>query len=272
VGLNRQEITRLIDKLRDSYAVYEKKHNRVWFNRDAFEERLNLALEKKMNLEGFILSEISHFEKLKARYDTRKKESTFSERIDAIMEEHTGRMKKYPPVYFHRDASLEMVHFYGAMKRFSTAHFPVLRIIVNASSHKNILNDMENRLTYLAVPHGTRHAKRVLDHVMVLSRPSSQRSELDIERDKSAYMRESAFLLHEIIAFCETLMGSRDPEWDYPLRFDRLHIEGEYRKNIIDNFSSSTGNGAIMKIQEESTAIIEDFRLGAFRGPGTTAF
>lgn len=271
MGLNRNEIEQLIAKLRDRYARYAKKHNTSWFNISPFEERLEMAVQKKMNLEGFILSEISYFEKLREKYEKKKKEKPFTALVDSILEQYASRIKKYPPIFFHPEAHLEMVHLYGALRGFASRLFPVLRLIIKEAAHKTILNEIDMKLGFLAVPQGTHHSKRVADHVMVLSRPAGPGRELENERDKNNYLREAAFILHEIHDFCGELMNNRDPDWDLPLRFDRLYLVGETKKNIIEEFSPYTGCGAIIKVQESAASIIEDFRLGAFNGKPVTS-
>jgi hypothetical protein len=85
------------------------------------------------------------------------------------------------------------------------------------------------------------------------------------EKDKNEYLKDTAFVLHDISAFLDELMEKRNPEWEAPLRFDKLHIEGERKKKIISEFSGYTPYGAILKLKEETANIIADFRLEAFR-------
>jgi hypothetical protein len=265
MALSEQELQLLLKKLRDRYAEYSKKFNRVWFNLEAFDDRYKTALNSRMNLEGFILAEIANFEKIKEKYDKKKREKSFTSLVDEVMEEHSARIKKYPGIYFHPRADFEMIHFYGALSDFARHVLPALRLVVFESFHKNTLNGFEDRLTVLAVHQGKRHARRIQDHVLVLTRPPTASWQLEMERDKSAYMRESAFTIHEIIDFCDELLQARSPEWETPLRFDRLYVESENRKGIIDTFSSLTGYGAIIKVRDTAAAIIDDFRLSAFK-------
>jgi len=46
---------------------------------------------------------------------------------------------------------------------------------------------------------------------------------------------------------------------------DKLFVEEKKKKRIIEIFSGLTGYGAIMKVQEYVSGIIQDFRLGAFQ-------
>lgn len=265
MGLNEKEIEMLIKKLRDKYLEYGRKHNRSWFNADAFEERLRMATVKRMNLEGFILAEIANFEKTRERYDKKKAEKPFAARVESIMEENLARMKKYPAIYFHELAELETTHFYGALSEFALNLLPVLRVLVSDAAIKDRIRGIEERLGFLAIPMGRKHSKRILDHMLVLSRPPGPAGNLEAEKDKSAYLREGAFVLHEILDLCDELLEMRSPEWEGPLRFDRLHIDGERKSRMLEVFSGLTGYGAIVKIRERCAEILDDFRLGAFR-------
>lgn len=72
MSLSTEEIDKLIVKLRKRYDEYSKKHSATWFNRNLFEERLRMAKENRMNLEGFILAEISNFEKVRERFEKKR--------------------------------------------------------------------------------------------------------------------------------------------------------------------------------------------------------
>lgn len=81
--LNKQEIDSLVTKLREKYRDYSKKHSASWFNIDSFDQRLGLAIRNRMNLEGFILAEISNFEKLREQYDKKRnrRKTAFRKRL-----------------------------------------------------------------------------------------------------------------------------------------------------------------------------------------------
>lgn len=270
--LSDKEIQLLIAKLRTKYADYAKKFSRVWFNSAAFEDRLRMAVENRMSLEGFILAEIANFEKVKEKYEKKKNEKSFSSRVDDIMAENEARIKQYPSIYFHPAASLEMVHCYGALHDYAMYEYPILRLVVADPDIKNRLNEFDEKLTFLALPLGKKFPKRILDHILVLSRPPSPTRDLEIEKDKNVYLKESAFLLNDIVSMCDRLFEMRLPEWETPLRFDRLFIEGERKTKIIQRYSGFTGYGAMLKVRDDAAHILEDFRLTAFKRKTPTAF
>jgi hypothetical protein len=270
--LSDKETKLLIKKLRDKFDEYGKKFSKAWFSSEAFEERLNMAISKKMNLEGFILAEIANFEKTKDKYDKKKSQKPFSALVDNIIEENRARIKKYDPVYFHPLADLEIVHFYGALSDFAEHQFPIIYVLVKDSTLKNRINQYNDKLNFLAIPVGKKHSKRILDHILILNRPAGSERDRDSEKDKNLYLRESAFVLHDIINFCDDLLNLRSSEWETPIRFDKIFIEGEKKKRVIQIFSGFTGYGAILKIKESAESIIQDFRLGAFKGKSPSSF
>ena len=268
MSLNKTEIDKLVKKIRDKYIDYSRNYNAAWFNIDAFDERLSMAINKRMNLEGFILAEITNFEKLKEKYESRKKakENSFTKEVDRIIEENLARIKKYPSVIFHPLCGLEISHFYGAMIEFTDNYFPVLRMLVRDSVHKNFLFKLEDKAEFLVVPSGRGASRRIDDHILLLNRPGVK--EIEIERDRNNYLKECAFLLHDLIDFCDGLLDSSDEEWTSPVSFAKLFIEEKKKRRIIDNFKGLTGYGVFLKVRDSAAAIIDDFRLSAFRKSG----
>ncbi len=262
MAMSEGEIGQLIEKLKKRYSEYSKK-NATWFNVEAFNDRLIMAYRNRMNMEAFILAEISNFEKIKDKYDKKKNEKSFSEQVDRIIDEITARMKKYPAIQFHPKAGLEITHFYGALVEFELHYFPVLFVVAEDKPLKDRLIAFEGELNNLAAPRGKLPAKRIEDHLMKLRLRNSR--ELEIERDKNEYLKESAFLLHDIMDFCDGCIEARNPEWENPLRMNRLFVEDRRKKAISALFTGLTGYGAIMKVRDYAGEIIDDFRLTAFR-------
>jgi len=263
MALSQKELEILLEKLRRKYNEYGEKYSRKFFDIGSLEDRLQITLRNRLNLEGFILAEIAAFEKLKEKYEKKKKSNSFALKVDRIIEENIARIKKYPPVMFHKKAGVEITHFYGAVSEFSEYLFPVIWLVVRDDAHKRRLQKLDDSLNFLAVPRGSKPSKRVEDHILLLSRTGVR--EIDIEKDKNRYLTETAGVLFEIDDFCSELMELRDPEWEKPLRFDRLYYEGKKKKKIIENFTNFSSYGALLKIREYAAEVIEDFRLSAFR-------
>jgi hypothetical protein len=264
MALSRQEIEAVINKLRGRYDEYSKKFSPVWFNRKDFEDRLLMSINNRMDLEGFILAEISNFEKIRERYEQKMTVAPkFSEKVDRIIDENLARIKKYPFIQIHRLAWIEISHCYGAMNDFAMHYLPIFSILFEDEALKKSHIEFEQKLSYLAMTRGNKHPKRIEDHAMLLQRKSLLK--IEIERDKNEYLKESAFLLHAICDFCGDCLELRNKGLENPLRLNRLYIEEKRKKRIIALFRDCTGYGAIMRVSDQANAIIDDFRLRSFK-------
>ncbi len=261
--LQEQEIRILVTKLRDKYREYAKKHSPRWFDVDAFEDRLKFALQKGMNLEGFILAEITNFEKIKEKYEKKQNAKTFSERVDQIIEEQLSKIKKYPEIKFHSRAGIEICRFFGAGNSFALYDYPIVTYFLYEEPYKSQSFEFETRLEYLFIQSGKRYPKRVEDHALLLNRKDARENE--IEKDKNEYLKEGAFVLHAIATFTDQLTQMRKKEWEAPILFDKLFLEKDRKKNIVARYSGHTPYGAFLKVKDMAETIIADFRLEAFR-------
>lgn len=261
--LQEQEIRVLVNKLRDKYREYAKKYSPRWFDVDAFEDRLKFALQKGMNLEGFILAEITNFEKIKEKYERKKTAKTFSEKVDQIIEEQLSKIKKYPEIKFHPRAGIEICCFFGAGSGFAMYDYPIVTYLLYEEPYKSKSFEFETRLEYLFMQAGKKHPRRIEDHMLFLNRKEA--SESEIEKDKNEYLKEGAFVLHAIAAFIDQLTQMRKREWEAPILFDKLFLEKERKRNIIARYSGHTPYGAFLKVKDMAENIIADFRLVAFR-------
>lgn len=256
--LQDNEIETLITKLRNKYDEYAHKYSPRWFNKDSFEERLQTALRNKIDLEAFIIAEIAHFETIRKRYEEKKSESSFSKKVDTLIEELTAKIKKYPKIEFHPKAHFEIMHMYGACYQLLEYYFPVLWIIFE---DRTKLYEFEQRLQYLCAHSTTRNSKRIEDHIALLQRPSVKY--IEIEKDKNEYLKECAFLLHEIHQWLDTVLPIYSNTQS--ISFARLYVQEDKRKQIITFFNNDTPQSAIKKVQNYISGIIDDFRLQAFR-------
>lgn len=263
MAMSEKEIGKLVEKLRGKYREYAQRFSPRWFDLSLFEERYAMAVKNRMNMEGFILAEIANFEKVRERYEKKKEERPISEKIDLIIEANNARIANYPEDRFHPRAGFEMSRICGAMGELALYRFPVLRHVVKDQESKGLVAAMEEQMAFLAMPRGSLPAKRIERHAALLSRRDA--AEIEIERDKNEYLKEAAFLLHDIVGFCDELVERRDPSWEAPLRLEKLFIEDKRKKGVQKIFAGVTGYGAILEVREYAAGIIENFRLGAFR-------
>ncbi len=258
-----EEIEKVMTKLREKYRDGTKKFGGRWFDLEQLDQRYRHAMENRMNMEGFVLAEISNYDKILDRCGKGRDRKSVSEKIDRILEEHAARIAHYPEIVFHPSAGFEIARFYGALSELARHYMAIFWHITARQDIRKPLAELEERLDFLAMPRGTNPSKRIQDHRALLSRKGV--TELEIERDKNEYLKESAFLLHDIVDFCEFAIQKKDPAWETPLRMDKLYLEEKRKKAVIKVFTGMTGYGAILLVRDYAAGIIEDFRLGAFR-------
>lgn len=261
--LSQNEIHTLIEKLRAKYLDYAEKFNPKWFSIDAFEDRMQMALRNRMNLEAFILAEISNFEKIKEKYESQKNQTSFSDKVDKIIEEQLEKIKKYPYIDIHPRAGIEIKHLYGVLIDISSNYFPIFWSIIQDSSLRNRLHILEEELSNLAAPRKNNLSKKVEDYYLLVSRPRV--SDLEIEKGQNNLLKESAFVLHKIVDYCEEALNSQDSTLEMPVQFNKTYFSPDRKKKIMELFSNSTGYGAVLKIKELAENVLNDFRLTAFK-------
>lgn len=270
--LSQSEIIALTEKLRLRYAEYAKKYSPKWFDVAAFEERLSFARRRKMDLEGFILAEIANFEKVSERYEKKKKDKgAFTKKVDAIIEENFARIRKYPEIDFHASAGIEMKHLYGALAELANGYIPALRLILDSPHAKNTVSEIEYEMQQFAVPRGRKPPAAIEDHILLINRRNV--TEIEIEKSRNTYMKESAFLLYGIIEFCDSFLdGHKLASLETPVRFDKANFNPESKRLVISLFSDATGYGALMMIKTRCEEMLQDFRLTSFKPAAGTRF
>jgi hypothetical protein len=264
MSLTHDELTGLLEKLRARYDEYAKEFSPSWFNRLAFEERYQMAIKNDMDIEAFILAEVANFEKIRERYAKKKTEKeTFTKKVDKIIEDNFARIRKYTEINFHPDAGLEMKYLYGALADLAQYYIPVLWLIFADYQRRNKITELEHRLQRYALPRGTRPPTAIEDHILLINRQGV--TDMEIEKGRNGYLKECAFLLYDIIEFCDSFIVNRLSDLDMPVTFEKLICSPEVNQRIVSIFSESTGYGALMKIRELCEEILNDFRLAAFK-------
>ena len=261
MSLNRKETDKLIEKLRDKYNEYAYKYSPKFFDQVAFQKRYKKALDDKMNIEAFIFAEISNFEQIKAKYEEKQNHGEVTRKIDDMIEAQLKLIKKYPPIEIHERSGIEMWHFLGAINTLSKDYLPALWLILREANWRNYFANIEHELNQYALFDNLNLPKKAEDFVLYISRPSIR--EVDIEKARNNYLKESAFILHDISVFCDAIIESRNSILEEPLHFNK-NTKSEKSK-ISEIFCGHTGYGTAIKIKDFTECIINDFRLNAFK-------
>jgi hypothetical protein len=264
MALSRDELNGLVEKLRARYDEYARKFSSAWFNRPAFEDRFKMAIKNNMDLEAFILAEVANFETIRERYEKKKtQQESFSKKIDKVIDDNNARILKYPEIDFHSSAGIEIKRMYGALSEYAQFKIPVLWLIFSDYHRRNKITELEHRFQRYALPRGNRPPTAIEDHILLLNRAGV--TEIEIEKSRNNYLKECAFLLHDVEDFCGGFIVERLTDLDMPVSFDKAFFTPEVNKKVAEEFSDCTGYGALLRLKENAEAILDDFRLTAFK-------
>lgn len=263
MGLKKIEIQKLIEKLQKRYDECSDKYGKKWFDKNAFEDRLRMALDNRMDLEAFILAEITNFEKIKQKYEKKKNNTSFSDKVDKIIEEQLKRLEKYPKIDFHHSANIEMKYLYGAVNLIYDIYIPALWIVLKNSDFKKYLNDIEFQICELGEKKNERFSKKVEDHITLLSRAGIR--EIELEKNHNNYLKECAFALYDIVELCDGAVQSREGSFSEPVSFGKSYVSSQTIDKLVKKFGGLTGYGVLLELKEYCEEMLENFRLKAFR-------
>ncbi|MDH4129176.1 MAG: hypothetical protein OEV44_10505 [Spirochaetota bacterium] len=207
-SLSINEQKQILDKLRDEYKENCKKYGKKIFDFDAFEDRFQYALKKRIDMKNFFLTEITTLEALKNKIESKikGKENQFIKKIDKMIQLNIKKIAKYPDYIFHDKATYEIKKLLGALNNFLENEFSWLELIIKLDNNISILNNFKSLRAEinLFVGHiGTRFAPRIEDHLLLLNRqfPDYKAIELDEKR----FIKDIALFLNKLKDFLVNL-------------------------------------------------------------------
>ncbi len=242
--LKKTEIDAAINKIRSEYDKYIVTFHKPAQLKQEFEWRYKNAQIEHMDMERFLKEEI---EAVMAIFDHQKqKEKKLlgereRERIkalkkrqpdfaDKVLEKLKSKIITYPPLSFHKDASYEIVHLYGAIREFEHQHWPPLDNFISENKSwalRGEKKDFNNEL-WRFIPSGEKKIPLVLEryHLMLDSTDVTLK---DISREAQECLKRAAFLLNDVLWSCNGIIKKG---------IDGTHIEKDlkYVQNIVEDF------------------------------------
>jgi len=242
--LKKSEIEATIDKIRSEYDKYIVTFHKPALLKQEFERRYKNAQIEYMDMERFLKEEIiavksifNHQEKIekdkitkfeKDRMRTlRKNQPDFA---DKVLEKLKKKIIAYPPLNFHKDASYEIIHLYGALREFERQYWPSLDNFISENKSwalRGEKRDYNNEL-WRFLPSGENGIPVILEryYLMLNSKNTTLK---DISREAQECMKSAAFLLNDIIWSCNHIIkkGIDSTNIDQSLKFVQ---------NIVDDF------------------------------------
>jgi hypothetical protein len=240
--LSAQEISEVIAKIRSKYDYYCKSFYKPSRLKQEFENRYRDALKKGYDVSNFLLAEISAIEELIKKAEDKIAHSTPAEKkqskknfADKIIQENKKKIEKYPKVFLHKDASEEIKHLVGALKKIYDIHIPELHSILRkleVNPNFKYMEIYESRLRTLAdIGKGPAPAQLTRYYAYLNKFPRDYRA---IDWEEKQYILESSFLLHDIHT---TLIQILDETSELSQNFmDNIRYIADYIFGIIEDF------------------------------------
>ena len=242
--LKKVEIDAAISKISAEYDKYIVTFHKPATLKRAFEQRYRNAQIESMDMERFLKEEIvaikSIFEHQKNLEKDRQAELE-KERLkklrkgkpdfaDKVLEKLKNKIVAYPPLNFHKDASYEINHLYGAIKEFEKHHWPHLDNFIHENQNwalKGEKADFNNEL-WRFIPSGGDGIPLVLEkYYLMLNSTDITLKEISFEAQQC--LKRAAFLLNDIIWCCNTIIQKG-------IDSTNVEINLKFVQNIVEDF------------------------------------
>lgn len=133
-NLSTEEIRAAAQKIRQHYDDYIIQFLKPLEIKDAFEERYLYALRKRLEMSRFFLAEKQALDEL-WKEDERQRQKEWNKSLDRpkeqeqnfadrIIAQNENKIKDYPIIKVHSEASKEICHLFGALGKFEKEHWP----------------------------------------------------------------------------------------------------------------------------------------------------
>lgn len=219
--LKKIEIDAVIKKIRSEYDKYIVTFHKPATLKQGFENRYKNAQIQYMDMERFLREEIAAVQSIFA-LQKKKEKHRFNEieqeRLkalkkgqpdfaDKVLEKLKNKIISYPPLEFHKDASYEITHLYGAIREFEQNHWPILDRFISENKSwalRGEKKDFNNEL-WRFLPSGENGIPLVLEryHLMLNSTDIMLK---DISREAQECLKQAAFLLNDILWSCNSII------------------------------------------------------------------
>ncbi|MFO7848660.1 MAG: hypothetical protein R6V67_01760 [Spirochaetia bacterium] len=214
--LTSHEIELAVEKIRENYNRYMVRYVKNRRARDAFEERYLEARRARVNLDRFIIDELSWIKRLEAQAEAdrreEKKNSSGNRRgkdgqklpkkesfADKIFAELRSRIEKYPFIGLEAEEVYEVDKLYGAIGVFERNYWPNIERIyrkVYPTRYSGPRIIIENQLFNLTEPATGKFPPRLQNIVSLLGRfPRDYR---EIEWEAKQCILNASFFLHSL--------------------------------------------------------------------------
>ncbi|MBI9099619.1 MAG: hypothetical protein JEY91_14160 [Spirochaetaceae bacterium] len=242
--LKKPEIDAVIDKIRGEYDKYIVTFHKPATLKQAFENRYRTALIEGMDIERFLNEEIAAVQSIfihQKKIDKEKKTEQEKERqkalrknqpdfADQVLKKLKDKIIVYPALKFHKDASYEITHLYGAIWKFEKQHWPSIDNFISENQSWALRGEKKdfNNEIWRFIPSGENGIPVVLErYYFMLNRSDTPLKEISYEAQQC--IKQAAFLLNDILWSCNQIIKTG---------IDSNIIEKNliYVQNIVEDF------------------------------------
>jgi len=209
--LTWDEIEIVLDKIRQKYYDYIIEYMKPLSAGYGFEERYLQALKKRVDMETFLMAEISVIQELTEREEKKRrremedaddkkgriasgKKEDFADRM---LKEFAKRLEKYPSLQFHEEASSEMQALCGVMDQFEREHLFDAEKYIRKYNPPVYLRQLQQQIVEISnyTPYGTNKVpKNFSRYTTYLEKRPKIFEEIEMEEKRVLY--HAAGLLH----------------------------------------------------------------------------
>jgi len=259
VTLNDKEKDDILERLRNEYIEYGNDFGRSFFSIEEFDKRYTHALVNRMNLEAFLLSEISFLEELKDKFEAHYNEEkdSMDNKMEEIAKRQQDKWQQFEKIDFHPAAEMETRYFYGAVVEFCQIYLSTIENFFKGTEDMFSLDRSIRDIEKLGYQSQGIFSSRMLLHHQILTADRQK-----AEKDKQHLMKDCAIAL---FAFSkkleEIIIGYPDKflEQDFNLKRESLFLD---KKKEL--FAGQSNLQVLQRIIGFALNIIESFRLRTF--------
>lgn len=263
--LTDQEIKVTVDKIREKYRKIItdfKKSNAIL---EAFEDRYMRVLKSHIDISVFLLAEIEVVDEIYKKEEDKQKQKamrlqakknikTGESFADKVMQENFDRITKYELVPLSKNADEEIERLLGAVRFLLISYWPALLNItknIYENSIAKIFNDYYHNLVinydYKECPPIAKSYKYALE--------SMQANNKRVETERYHIIKETAFLLNDILKSLNELLKEENPSLETKMKIDQTD------KILKANFENLSYKEALLKVKNYIYQILIDFRI-----------
>lgn len=270
--LTREEREKALRKIRAEYNAYEEFFASKEFDVSHFNVRYQKALDQGVDIERFLMAEVTALEELKYvtmelykegkwRPDAKDVpyEGSFEKKVDDLIRKFEIMIEKYPLKTLCEGASEEIERLYGALSEFASL-FSLLKTTMKETNDYSFLTEMhkiEMDLIEYIVSHSGKPPKKFEDYALAVARGSD-------ERQRPTIVMIGAFLNTKVIPLVKGAVARMDNiDSAAPVKLPPGYAESAPR--IAASFRGKKQGDVLLGTLAYANSIVKDFRLKDFK-------